>query len=89
MNLQLCLLKLATIAITAKDVERCLRKVDSSGYQSIAKERRGIVEYNACENCGQCICISCIKRDDCRCSMFCEDNPLTECNDKEFDGFNT
>lgn len=39
---------------------------------------------NSCQNCGECICLSCEERDKCRCDGFigCEDKPLKECNRK-------
>ena len=40
---------------------------------------------NSCENCGQCVCLSCTKRDQCRCDMACEDKPLTECGEVDYE----
>jgi len=45
--------------------------------------------YNACENCGECQCLSCLLRDSniyseahaCNICSYCEDNPVHGCTD--------
>jgi hypothetical protein len=46
------------------------------------------VDYdNSCQNCGQCVCLSCMIKDDCGCSIGCDDKPLTKCEQKIFDNY--
>lgn len=42
---------------------------------------------NECKNCCDCICLSCEKRDNCRCDLGCNDNSIKECVEVIYDSF--